>query len=128
MNQNLHKILAVLAKELTAEVTKNVTDRLRETYVEDVKAIVKEYINNNGVYSNSASGWITLNQVAKKYEMTIKSIGRKCLLFKTGKNQIDRKWVGKHNMLNEAQFLAACDIKMGKPEFLKNFKKAKKAA
>jgi hypothetical protein len=128
MTPNLHKILKAFAKELTLEVTKEVTQRLRESYVDDVSAIVKEYLKSNEVYSNSGAKWISLANAAKNYGMSIKSVGRKCQLFKTGEYQIERKWIGGHNMLNEAQFLEACTVKMGKPKFLENLKKVKNAA
>ncbi len=120
MSPNLHKILIALAKELTSEVAKKVTDQLRVSLVGDITAIVKECLNNDELYKSSATGvWITIQDCATKYHTSRKTINNKCTLF-----NVSRKWIGRHNLLNEQEFLNAHDRPMGKPDFLKRQKAA----
>lgn len=125
MTTQLHKILLAFAKELEASVTEKVTTRLRESYVADITAIVKDCLNKNELYLNSGDGWIAIQDASSKYRIGRKAIGEMCRLFKEGTFKIERKWIGRHNMLNEKQFLAAFDQKARKtkPKFL-NRKKA----
>ena len=113
-------------KELTVDVAKQVTEQLRESYVADVTAIVKDYLNKNELYTNSEGGWITRAAAAKKYQMSVKTVGDKLKLFKDGVNKIERKKMGRHTMLNEKQFLKAFDQKGNKVKlkFLNNEKTA----
>lgn len=117
MTPNLNKILRVLVKELTVQVTYEVTKQVRESYVSDVTAIVKECINNSDIKLASNGGWITIEDCATKYHLSRKTVGFKCKLF-----GIKRKQLGKHKLLNEEQFLEAHNKPMEKPKFL-NFLK-----
>lgn len=120
MTPQLHKILIALAKELEASVTEKVTQRLRDSYVQDITAIVSEVLNKTERYINSNICWITIQDAGIKYKLSRKAIGRMCKLFKEGAFKIDRKWIGKHNMLNEQQFIQSFDKKgrKSKPRFL----------
>lgn len=115
MYPNLHKVLLTLAKEIETIVTQKVTDRLRASYEADITKIVKECLNHNDLYTNSAGGWITIKNVAKKYNLSIRTVGEHLTLFKTGEHMIERKWVGRHNMINEKQFMEAFGKKGRKP-------------
>ena len=119
MSPNLHKILKALAKELTASVTEQVTQKLRETYVVDVTAIVKECFNNDEIYKGSGVGFLTIEAICEKYKVSRKTVSNKCTLF-----EVERKRVGRHNLLNELEFLKAHDRPVEKPKFLNNKKAA----
>lgn len=119
MSPNLHKILKALAKELTASVTEQVTQKLRETYVVDITAIVKECLNNNEIYKGSGAGFLTIEAICEKYKVSRKTVNNKCTQF-----AVERKQVGRHNLVNELQFLKAHDRPAEKPNFLKNLKAA----
>lgn len=125
MTPQLHKILVAFAKELETSVTEKVTQRLRESYEVDITAIVNTCLNKNELISNSGGGWLTINDAITKYRISRKTVTEMCRLFKNGDFIIERKWVGKHNLLNEKQFLAAFDQKgrKAKPAFI-NRKKA----
>lgn len=126
MTANMQKILLAFAKEIEVTVTEKVTQRLRDSYVQDITAIVKECLNKNDLYSNSSAGWITIKEVAKKYKLSLRTVGDHCTLFKEGEHKIERKWVGRHNMINEKQFLEAFGKKGRKPR--PDFLNKKKAA
>ena len=121
MTPQLHKSLLAFVKEIEASVTERVTQKLRESYVQDVTAIVKDCLNKHELYSNNGAGWITIKDASVKYKMSVRAVGQHCNLFKGGDFKIERKWVGRHNMLNEKQFINAYDHKCrkSKPEFLK---------
>lgn len=96
---------------------------MRETYVQDITAIVKDCLNRNELYSNSAE-WVTIKHISKKYSLSIRTIGQHCSVFKHGLHKIERKWIGRHHMINEKQFVAAFDYKARVPrlEFLNRLK------
>lgn len=114
MTKNIHKILQELTKALTVEVTKEVTTQLRKSYVNDITAILKDYLNKNEVLGGSNSGWLTLEDIATKYHISVRAVSYKCKQF-----DIERKQIGRHNLVNETQFLKAHDRPMEKPQFLK---------
>lgn len=119
MSKSISKILYELEKALTVEVTNKVTVLLRETYVNDVTAIIKDYLNKNEVLGVNQTGWLTLNDIAKKYHISVRAVSYKCKQF-----DVERKQVGRHNLVNEAQFLKAHDRPMEKPKFLQKRKAA----
>ncbi|MES2138266.1 MAG: hypothetical protein V4511_01060 [Bacteroidota bacterium] len=119
MSPNLDKILKAFAKELTVEVTKQVTERLRDSYVADVTAIVKDCLNNDEIYKGSGGGFLTIEAICLKYKVSRKTVNNKCTQF-----AVERKQVGRHNLVNELQFLKAHDKPAEKPNFLKNLKAA----
>lgn len=104
-------------------IIEKVLHQLRGIIVDDVTAIVKETLQKNVLYStiNAGGGWITIEDACKKYKVSRKTVTDKCKIFQKGQFMIERKWVGKHNLLNEQQFLKACEQKSGKvvPKFLK---------
>ena len=126
MRTSIHKIITNLVKELEASITEKVIEKLRDSYVGDVTAIVKDCLNNNELYSSNSGGWITIQDAAKKYKMSTKAVGDKCRIFKEGIFKIERKRIGRHHLLNEKQFIEACGQKVGKqtPNFLKKLKRA----
>ena len=126
MTPELNKILKALAKELTAEVTKQVTERLRESYVADVTAIVKDCLQKNEFLTDAGSGYLTIEAISKKYEVSRKTVTDKCRQFKEGAYKIGRKWVHGHNTVNEKQYVEACDYssRKFKPKFLTKQKAA----
>jgi hypothetical protein len=109
---------------LAKEVNRQIIDHLRETYVADITAIVKDCLKRDELYSHS-SEWMTIQDATKRYHISRKSIGEHCRDFKTGPHKIERKQIGRHNMINEQQFLAAYDFKKKKPklEFLESIKR-----
>lgn len=119
MSPNLNKILKAFSKELAAEVTKMVTEQLRESYVADITAIVKDCLNNNELYKGSEVGFLTIEAICLKYKVSRKTVNNKCTQF-----AVERKQVGRHNLVNELQFLKAHDRPAEKPNFLKNLKAA----
>ena len=119
MSPNLHKILKAFAKELTVEVTKHVTEQLRESYVVDITAIVKDCLNNNEIYKGSGAGFLTIEAICLKYKVSRKTVNNKCTQF-----EVERKQVGRHNLVNEIEFLKAHDKPAEKPIFLKKLKVA----
>lgn len=119
MTPQLHKILKALAKELAVEVTKTVTEQLRESYVQDVTAIVKEQLRNDEVLQDSMLGYLTIEALVKKYEVSRQTVSEKCRLFK-----IERKKSGRNKLVNERQFLDAMQRPVEKPKFLKDRKAA----
>ena len=118
--------LKLVSKELTAEVTKNVTEQLRESYVDDVTAIVKECLQKSEFLVDAGSGYITIEALCKKYGVSRKTVTDKCRQFKEGAYQITRKWVNGHNTVNEKQYVEACNISSRK--FKPGFLTKKKAA
>ena len=122
MTPKLYKIINSLIKELEISITEKVTKKLRETYVDDIRSIIKDCLRSDELLKSTSSGeWITIQDASSKYKMSKRAIGNKCRLFKEGTYKIERKWVGKHNLINEKQFLLACEQKEGKvvPKFLK---------
>lgn len=124
MSQKINDILKALTKELGKEVNRQMVDQLRKTYVEDITAIVKDCLNRNELYSSSGE-WITIKHIAKKYHLSLRTVGDHCTMFKSGQHKIERKWIGRHNMINEKQFIAAFDYKARapRPAFLNSTKK-----
>lgn len=110
----LDDILKQLAEEITTNVTKAVKAEMRETIVSDLTAIVKEEINKDQVYSNSSAGFITVTALSEKYKVSKVTISNKCKIFK-----VDRIKVGKQKLVNEAQFLTACQEPTSRLSFLK---------
>lgn len=110
----LDDILKELAKEMKADISRDVRTEMREMMVSDVKAIVKEEINKDQVYSNSSAGFITVSALSAKYKISKVTISNKCKIFK-----VDRIKVGKQKLVNEAQFLAACQEPTSRLSFLK---------
>lgn len=51
--------------------------------------------------------FLTIKDAANKYKLSIRTVGEHCTLFKDGEYKIERKWVGRHNMINEKQFMEA---------------------
>jgi hypothetical protein len=119
MSPELNKILKALTKELAVEVTRTVTEQLRESYVSDVTAIVKDCLNSNTIYQNSGTGFLTIDAICLKYKVSRKTVNNKCTLF-----QVQRKQIGKHKLVNELQFVQAHDRPAEKPNFLKKKKAA----
>ena len=126
MTPELNKIFKALEKELTAIVTKQVTAQLRESYVEDVKAIVKDCLKNNDFINEAGSGFITIEALSKKYGVSRKTVTDKCKQFKEGFLKIERKWVNGHHTVNEKQYVEACDYssRKEKPKFISKQKAA----
>lgn len=110
----LDDILKELAKEIKADIARDVRAEMREIIVSDVKAIVKEEINKDQVYQNSGNGLITVSALSEKYKISKVTIYKKCRIF-----NVERKQVGKQKLVNEAQFLAACQEPMSHLSFLK---------
>ena len=119
MYTNLHKILKALAKELTIEVTNQVTEKLRGSYVADITAIVKECLSNDEIYKSSGVGFLTIEAICLKYKVSRKTVNNKCTQF-----ELERKQVGRHNLVNELEFLKAHDKPAEKPSFLRTLKAA----
>ncbi len=115
MTPNLNKILNALAKELAVDVAKKVTEQLRESYVADVTAIVKECLNSDEIYKSSGVGFLTIEAICLKYKVSRKTVNNKCTQF-----AVERKQVGRHNLVNELQFVRAHDRPTEKPSFLKD--------
>lgn len=119
MSLNINRILKALAKELTVEVTNQVTEKLRETYVPDITEIVKETLRTDEFKSNSdVESWITRNQAAEKYDVSTKTIDSHLKLFEAGIFKIDRLSMFGQNMINEKQFIESFKHKRNKPKFL----------
>lgn len=115
MTPQIQKILKALAKELTIEVTKKVTERLRESYVEDITGIVKDCLKNDEIYKGTETGFLTIEAICEKYKVSRKTVTNKCTLF-----EVERRRIGKHNLVNELQFFKAHDNPAEKPQFLKD--------
>lgn len=119
MSPNLHSILKAFAKELISEVTAKVTEQLRETYVNDITTIVKSCLNKVEIYKGTNTGFLPIATLCNKYKVSRKTVNNKCTLFGVG-----RKRVGRHNLVNEQQFLDAHDRPVEKPKFLSRQKAA----
>lgn len=113
MTPNLNKILKAFAKELTIEVTKQVTEKLRENYVADVTAIVKECLRNDEVLQGSGIGFMTIKALCEKYDVSRQTVSTKCKDFK-----IERKKAGLNKLVNERQFFDAMQYPTYVPKFL----------
>lgn len=122
ISQGLNKILKDLATELTVEVTKVVTERLRDSYEEDVTAIVKDWLSKDDAYRDAGVGFMSIEALAKKYETSRRTVNEKCRIFKEGDFKIERKWVAGKNLVNERQWVEACGQKAGRavPKFLRD--------
>lgn len=120
MTHELNKIFKDLTKELSADVTNKVTERLRESYVADVTAIVKDLLQKNDFLEDAGSGFITIEALCKKYGVSRKTVTDKCKQFKEGFLKIERKWVNGHHTVNEKQYVEACDhsSRKEKPKFI----------
>ena len=110
MSQKLDQIMKELGKELSADITRKVLEKLRDSYVKEITAIIKEVIFKDELLSNSAS-WMSIEQMANKYETSRRTISERCRLFKEGLGQIERKWIAGKNRINEKQFIQSYDIK-----------------
>jgi|ERR1035437_1728601 hypothetical protein len=113
MTPALQKILKALAKELTLQVTIDVTAKLRESYMKDVTEIVKSCLRNDEVLQDSGLGYITMKVIAEKYNVSERTVSEKCRLFK-----IDRKKSGRNKLVNERQFFDAMQYPTYVPKFL----------
>ena len=113
MTPALQKILKALAKELTVQVTKDVTAQLRESYVADVTAIVKTCIRNDEVLQDSGIGFMTIKALCEKYDVSRQTVSTKCKDFK-----IERKKAGLNKLVNERQFFDAMQYPTYVPKFL----------
>ncbi len=119
MSLNINKALKELTKVLAAEVTRTVTQQLRENYVADIKEIVNETLRNDEFKSNSdVESWITRNQAAAKYAVSTRTIDNHLKLFEEGIYKIDRLEMFGQNMINEKQFIESFKLKRNKPKFL----------
>ena len=120
MSDKLTKIIKELAKELKSEITAAVRSELRVSLVGDITTLVTECLNNDKLYNATANGvWITIDDCAKKYSISTRSVGSKIKQF-----NVSRKRIGQHKLLNEAEFVKAHDRPMEKPAFLKRQKAA----
>lgn len=127
MSINLQKILKALAKELTVEVTKMVTEQLRETYVQDITTIVKDCLNNSQLIQDSLNGYITIEALCKKLGRSRTTITSKCTQFPEGSSLgISRKLVNGKNLVNEKEYIEASNYSSRK--FKPKFANQKKAA
>lgn len=115
MTPEINKIVKAFAKALTTEVTKTVTEQLRESYVADVTAIVKECLRNDEIIKNSGIGYLTIDSLSKKYNVSRKTVGDKCRIF-----NIERKKSGRMKLVNEKEFLEAMQRPVEKPKFLRS--------
>ncbi|MGZ4055197.1 MAG: hypothetical protein ACXVPU_07315 [Bacteroidia bacterium] len=115
MTPEINKIVKAFARALTNEVTKTITQQLRESYVADVTAIVKECLNNNEILRDSGMGYLTIDDLCRKYHVSRKTVGDKCRLF-----NIERKKSGRMKLVNEKEFLNALQRPVEKPKFLRN--------
>lgn len=110
MSLKFDQLMKLVGKELTKEISNNVLEKLRECYIKDITGIVKEVIVKDELLSNS-SAWMSIGQMAKKYETSRRTINERCRLFKEGVGQIERKWIAGKNFINEKQFVQSYDIK-----------------
>ena len=114
LTNNLNNLLKALVIELTSEITRSVTEQLRKSYVEDITGIVKECLRNDETYRNAGVGFLTANAICEKYKISRTTVSYKCRVF-----MVERKRVGRHNLINELQFLKTFDKPGEKPKFLK---------
>lgn len=110
MSQKLDQIMKELGKELSTDITRKVLEKLRDSYVKEITAIVKEVIVKDELLSGSST-WMSIDQLSKKYQTSRRTVNERCRLFKDGKGQIERKWVAGKNLINERQFIQSFDIK-----------------
>lgn len=113
MTPAIQKILKSLVKELKSEIASEIRRELRESLEADIVSIVKEVMNSDDLKNSINAGWLTIADLGKKYHISRKTISLKCNLFK-----VARKQVGRHNLVNETEFLAAHDKPMERPKFL----------
>lgn len=103
-----------IIKDFVDRIVVETKKELRNTYVQDVQQIVKEQLDKNQVYQGAGSGFLTIEAICEKYKVSRQMVSGKCAEFK-----VERKKVGKKNLVNEAQFLDACQNPSPKPAFLK---------
>lgn len=110
MSLKFDQLMKLVGKQLTVEIADKVLEKLRESYVKDITGIVKEVIVKDELLSGSST-WMSIEQMAKKYETSRRTINERCRLFKEGVGQIERKWIAGKNRINEKQFIQSYDIK-----------------
>lgn len=113
MGPNLEKIVHSLVKELKTAITQDVLKKLREVLPTDIASIVKEILVNEP-RATSLESWLTIDDICKKYHVSRTHVGDICRTF-----EVSRKRMGKHNLVNENEYMDAHDRPMNKPVFLK---------
>lgn len=106
----LEEILQKLAKQITEDAVKIAKQEIRETRVSDIELIVKECLKKEPIYQESGAGYLTIDKICEKYKVSKMTVHRKCIEFK-----VERKRVGKHNLINELEFLKACAQPSSRP-------------
>lgn len=114
MARHISEIIKELVTSLSEEVKSELKKELRDSYVQDVKQIVKEELKNDVVYQGAGSGFLTIEAICDKYKVSRQTVHNKCSQF-----HVERKQVGKHKLVNEAQFLVACEQPAPKLSFIK---------
>ncbi len=116
-------MITTLFNGMEQSIIEKVLHQLREIVADDITAIVNNTLEKNKLYNtvNSGEGWITIDDLCKKYKVSRFTVTEKCRIFKEGQFKIERLPLGKNNLINEKQFLIACQQKEGKkkPKFLK---------
>lgn len=100
----LDKILQEFGKNLLAITIRTAKKEMREEQNHEIESIVKDCLKKNQVYQESGSGFLTVKKLAEKYNVSEKTIARKCKEF-----NVERKQVGKNKLVNELEFLKACE-------------------
>lgn len=108
----LDKILKNFGQQIITEAVKIVRKELRQEQTKDIEAIVKDCLKKDQVYQESGSGFLTVKKICEKYGVSKMTVYRKCTEF-----NVERKQAGKNKLVNEIEFLKACEQPSAYPAF-----------
>ena len=113
VSTKLNKILRELSQELVNEVSREVKDEMRAYLWTEIRTAIKDVLKKEEISLGSATGFLSMEQIQKKYHLSKTSICKKCKKYK-----VERLISGKYKLINEFQFLEALKQKEETPVFL----------
>lgn len=114
VSTKLNKILRELSKELANEVSREVKDEMRAYLWTEIRTAIKDVLIKEEISLGSATGFLSMEQIQKKYHISKATICKKCK-----KHKVERLISGKYKLINEFQFLEALKQKEDAPAFIK---------
>ena len=117
-SSKLNKILRELSKELAIEVGREVKNEMRAYLWGEMRTTIKDVLKKEEITIGSSSGFLSMDQIQKKYHVSKATICKKCKKYK-----VERLSSGKYKLINELQFLEALKQKEEAPTFF-NVKKS----
>lgn len=109
----LNKILKELSQEIVKEISRDVKDEMRAYLWGELRIAIKDVLKKEEISLNSQAGYLSMEQIQKKYHISKTSICKKCRKYK-----VQRLSSGKYKLINEFQFIESLKQKEDFPLFI----------